>query len=80
MEKNEPIPAPEVEHSPEKSINASRDDDKYVDDGHDPCPDFKPIIPLPEVVQVHTGEEEEEVSNCFKIFKTDWCSLTFKII
>ena len=34
----------------------------YEDDPeHDPCPDFKPVIPLPEEVETVTGEEEEDV-------------------
>ncbi|CAH0545652.1 unnamed protein product [Brassicogethes aeneus] len=42
--------------SPNKS-NASVDE-------HDPCPDFKPIIPLPDEVPVTTGEENETVLFC----------------
>ncbi|XP_061711175.1 E3 SUMO-protein ligase RanBP2-like isoform X3 [Cydia pomonella] len=30
-------------------------------DNYDPCPDFKPIIPLPAEVKVTTGEEDETV-------------------
>lgn len=31
---------------------------------HDPCPDFKPIIPLPDEVPVNTGEENEKELFC----------------
>lgn len=33
-------------------------------DEHDPCPDFKPIVPLPDEVPVNTGEEKEVVLFC----------------
>nr|XP_023030195.1 E3 SUMO-protein ligase RanBP2 [Leptinotarsa decemlineata] len=33
-------------------------------DEHDPCPDFKPIIPLPDEVPVNTGEENETELFC----------------
>ncbi|KAF2363400.1 Zinc finger RanBP2-type [Trinorchestia longiramus] len=33
----------------------------YHDDGHDPCPDFVPVVPLPAKVEVCTGEEDEQV-------------------
>nr|CAI5844206.1 unnamed protein product [Callosobruchus analis] len=31
---------------------------------HDPCPDFKPIVPLPDEVPVNTGEEDESEMFC----------------
>lgn len=31
---------------------------------HDPCPDFKPIIPLPDEVPLNTGEENEKILFC----------------
>ena len=37
---------------------AENDDDEAADDGHDPH--FEPIVPLPELVEVKTGEEDEE--------------------
>ena len=38
--------------------DAENDDDEAADDGHDPH--FEPIVPLPELVEVKTGEEDEE--------------------
>ena len=31
----------------------------YQDDGHDPCPDYQPVVPLPDKIDVQTGEESE---------------------
>lgn len=31
---------------------------------HDPCPDFRPIIPLPDEIVPTTGEEGETVCSC----------------
>lgn len=44
---------------------------------HDPCPDFKPIIPLPDEVPVNTGEENEEVlfrerGKLFRYVEKEW--------
>lgn len=33
---------------------------------YDPRPDFKPIIPLPDEVEVRTGEEDEEIMFCHR--------------
>lgn len=43
----------------------------------DPCPDFKPIIPLPEEVPINTGEENEKVLFCgraklFRYVNKEW--------
>lgn len=50
--------------SPNTSLNKSRTLSERSNtsvDNYDPCPDFKPIIPLPAEVQVTTGEENETV-------------------
>ncbi len=43
----------------EAADNAADESGAHEDDGHDPH--FEPIVPLPELVNVTTGEEEEEV-------------------
>ena len=45
--------------SPNTSARQEEGDDAAGDDGHDPH--FEPIIPLPELVTVTTGEEDEDV-------------------
>ncbi|XP_041973959.1 E3 SUMO-protein ligase RanBP2-like [Aricia agestis] len=50
--------------SPNTSLNKSRtlsEKSNTSIENYDPCPDFKPIIPLPAEVKVTTGEEDEEV-------------------
>jgi hypothetical protein len=42
---------------------------------HDPCPDFQPLIPLPDEVVPTTGEEGETVCTHFLSF-----SLAFIVI
>lgn len=49
--------------SPNVSLNKSNASTASADE-HDPCPDFKPIIPLPDEVPVTTGEEDENVLFC----------------
>ncbi|XP_068629144.1 E3 SUMO-protein ligase RanBP2-like [Battus philenor] len=52
------------ESSPNTSINKSRtlsEKSNTSVENYDPCPDFKPIIPLPAEVKVTTGEEDEVV-------------------
>ncbi|XP_026764469.2 E3 SUMO-protein ligase RanBP2 [Galleria mellonella] len=48
--------------SPNTSLNKSRTLSERSNtsvENYDPCPDFKPIIPLPAEVKVTTGEEDE---------------------
>ncbi|XP_028175103.1 E3 SUMO-protein ligase RanBP2-like [Ostrinia furnacalis] len=50
--------------SPNTSLNKSRTLSERSNtsvENYDPCPDFKPIIPLPAEVKVTTGEEDENV-------------------
>lgn len=50
--------------SPNASLNKSRtlsEKSNTSIENYDPCPDFKPIIPLPAEVKVTTGEEDELV-------------------
>merc|ERR1719180_117375 len=45
--------------SPGKQQDGDEEDGEEVEGGHDPY--FEPIVPLPELVEVKTGEEDEEV-------------------
>lgn len=73
----------------EKSLNQSFGNSSLKQDGnksnvsstsiedHDPCPDFKPIIPLPDEVPVNTGEENEvplfvERAKLFRYTNKEW--------
>ncbi|CAH2099768.1 unnamed protein product [Euphydryas editha] len=50
--------------SPNTSLNKSRtlsEKSNTSIENYDPCPDFKPIIPLPAEVKITTGEEDELV-------------------
>ena len=50
--------ASKKESTPKSGENNDEDDGQVEENEHDPH--FEPIIPLPELVQVTTGEEEEE--------------------
>lgn len=68
------IPIPEtstIVKSPPIEIPEDEDDDEVQPVEHDPLPDFKPIIPLPDEIDVKTGEESEEVlyQNRVKLFR-----------
>ncbi|XP_067013935.2 E3 SUMO-protein ligase RanBP2 [Anabrus simplex] len=41
--------------------SATGEEEEGVENDHDPCPDFQPVIPLPAEVEVNTGEEDEKV-------------------
>ncbi|XP_047533954.1 E3 SUMO-protein ligase RanBP2 [Vanessa atalanta] len=60
--------------SPNTSLNKSRtlsEKSNTSIENYDPCPDFKPIIPLPAEVKVTTGEENETAifSSRAKLFR-----------
>lgn len=60
--------------SPNTSLNKSRTLSERSNtsvENYDPCPDFKPIVPLPDEVKVTTGEEDENVifSSRAKLFR-----------
>uniref|UniRef100_T1GN13 RanBP2-type domain-containing protein n=1 Tax=Megaselia scalaris TaxID=36166 RepID=T1GN13_MEGSC len=64
---------PVIDTSLDKSTNSNYEEDAE----YDPRPDFKPIIPLPDEIEVKTGEEDEEClfSNRAKLFRhseNDW--------
>ncbi|CAG9821784.1 unnamed protein product [Phaedon cochleariae] len=60
----------QIEKTLEKTFNTSKvsnvsaDVSKESVEEYDPCPDFKPIIALPDEVPVTTGEENETVLFC----------------
>lgn len=60
--------------SPNTSLNKSRTLSERSNtsvENYDPCPDFKPIVPLPAEIKVTTGEEDEYVifSSRAKLFR-----------
>ncbi|KAK4873399.1 hypothetical protein RN001_015428 [Aquatica leii] len=83
---NQPSPVSlglQIEKSLNQSFNANTSDtnkaklSSSATEETDPCPNFKPIIPLPDEVPVKTGEENESVifSNRAKLFRfvnTEW--------
>ncbi|KAK8396428.1 hypothetical protein O3P69_005465 [Scylla paramamosain] len=69
--------APETKVSPAKVRESEDDNECYVEDDHDPCPDYKPLVPLPEKVEVRTGEEDEQVlfeerARLFRFVDKEW--------
>ncbi|UYV77500.1 RANBP2 [Cordylochernes scorpioides] len=68
--------------SPPQKSERQRMDSEVSDTqepSHDPFPDYKPLVPLPDKVDVHTGEEEESVSylETLGYTKTAFYNLTF---
>jgi len=66
----------ELNQSGASETNKSVPADTSADD-YDPRPDFQPIIPLPDEVEVRTGEEDEEVkfsdrSKLFRFADKEW--------
>ncbi|KAG0717434.1 E3 SUMO-protein ligase RanBP2 [Chionoecetes opilio] len=64
--------------SPVKGHREAEDNNGcYVEDDHDPCPDYKPVVPLPEKVEVRTGEEDEQIlfeerAKLFRYVEKEW--------
>lgn len=57
--------------------NQSANHDTTAELDYDPRPDFQGIIPLPDEVEVHTGEEDEEIkfaarAKLFRHFEKEW--------
>lgn len=46
--------------SDKKVENEEEENGDQTENDHEPDPHFEPVIPLPDVVEVRTGEEEEE--------------------
>ncbi|KAG6452625.1 hypothetical protein O3G_MSEX007721 [Manduca sexta] len=69
-----------VSTSPNTSLNKSRTLSERSNtsvENYDPCPDFKPIVPLPAEVKVRTGEEDETVifasrAKLFRFIDKQW--------
>lgn len=58
-------------------LNQSTSHDTTAELDYDPRPDFQGIIPLPDEVEVHTGEEDEEVkftarAKLFRHVENEW--------
>lgn len=74
--------APVADPAEDKEIEATLDVSKDSEGGptyteHDPLPNFKPIIPLPDEVEVKTGEEDETVifdcrAKLFRFVNKEW--------
>ncbi|KAJ8924619.1 hypothetical protein NQ315_000769 [Exocentrus adspersus] len=60
----------QIEKTLDHTFNSDKNDSTLINasstsiEEHDPCPDFKPIIPLPDEVPVNTGEESETELFC----------------
>lgn len=51
------------ENSKQKDNN--EEDDGEVDNEQEYDPQFEPIVPLPDAIEIRTGEEDEEKGNTF---------------
>ncbi|KAH8232523.1 hypothetical protein KR032_008633 [Drosophila birchii] len=69
--------AAEANKSGASDLNKSVDANSSLTEDYDPRPDFKAIIPLPDEVEVRTGEENEEVkfsyrAKLFRYAEKEW--------
>lgn len=76
-EKEREAEAAALNESVKSEQNQSSSHDTTAELDYDPRPDFKGIIPLPAEVEVHTGEEDEEVkfserAKLFRHVENEW--------
>lgn len=72
LSKNVSLGGLEIEKTLDQSFNSDKNNSDVNKSNisassveeHDPCPDFKPIIPLPDEVPINTGEEGEAELFC----------------